>query len=84
MMIMSAVDSTFFALNETGTLIWQAADGQTRMSEITRRICSEFEVAEQEAHSDAEQFVKELANHGILLIADEPISSASPLPGSAA
>ena len=27
MMIMSALDSTFFTLNEVATVIWQAADG---------------------------------------------------------
>jgi len=32
MMIMSAVDSTFFTLNEVATLIWQAADGRTPLS----------------------------------------------------
>ena len=34
MMIMSAVDSTFFTLNEVATAVWQAADGRTPLSEI--------------------------------------------------
>jgi hypothetical protein len=80
MMIMSAQDSTFFTLNETASAIWQAADGLTLLSEIAIKICSEFEVAQNEAHSDAEQFVKELAEHGILRISDRPIADASPLP----
>ena len=45
MMIMSAVDSTFFTLNEVATLIWQAADGRTPLSAIVSdKICPEFEV----------------------------------------
>ena len=36
MMIMSAVNSTFFTLNEVATVIWQAADGRTPLSEIVR------------------------------------------------
>jgi hypothetical protein len=80
MMIMSAVDSTFFTLNETGTAIWQAADGQTRVSQIVEQICSQFEVAEEEAHSDTEQFVTELAEHGILRSSPQPIPDPSPLP----
>ena len=28
MMIMSAVDSTFFTLNPVATVVWQAADGR--------------------------------------------------------
>ena len=34
MMIMSAVDSTFFTLNPVASVIWQAADGCTPLSEI--------------------------------------------------
>jgi len=84
MMVMAAADSTFFTLNETATAIWQAADGQTRISEIAAKLCSEFDVVALEAHSDAVQFVKELAEHGILRISDQPIADASPMPVSAA
>jgi Coenzyme PQQ synthesis protein D (PqqD) len=74
MMIMSAVDSTFFTLNEVATVIWQAADGCTPLSEIIdRRVCPEFEVEPEVARRDAEQFVNELSQHGILLVSDEPI-----------
>ena len=45
MMIMSAVDSTFFTLNQVATAIWQAADGRTPLAEIVARIvCEEFDV----------------------------------------
>jgi len=78
MMIMSAVDSTFFTLNEVGTLIWQSADGQTPLSEIvTRRICQDFDVTPEEAHRDAGQFVAELSQHGILLVSDQPIGGGT-------
>jgi hypothetical protein len=74
MMIMSAVDSTFFTLNQTATLIWQAADGTTPLSQIVaRNLCSEYEVDLETAARDAMQFVDELAAHGILLASDEPI-----------
>jgi hypothetical protein len=81
MMIMSAADSTFFTLNEVGTAIWQAADGQTSLAQIVAaKICAEFEVNPSDALRDTEQFVTELAQHGILRIADQPIGDASPLP----
>jgi hypothetical protein len=77
MMIMSAVDSTLFNLNETATVIWQAADGQTSLSEIVQqKVCVEFDVDPAEAYRDAETFVEELAQHGILLVSDQPFSSA--------
>jgi len=79
MMIMSAVDSTFFTLNPVATVIWQAADGKTPLSEIVaQRVCAEFEVEPSEARQDAEQFVAELSQHGILLVSDRPIDPDSP------
>ena len=77
MMIMSAVDSTFFTLNEVATAIWQAADGCTPLSKIVAdKICEEFEVEPGVAIHDAEQFVDELSQHGILLVSERPIPSA--------
>jgi hypothetical protein len=74
MMIMSARDSTLFTLNPVGTIIWQAADGETTLEEIVeQRICAEFEVDTAEALRDAESFVNDLAGHGILLVSDGPM-----------
>ncbi len=74
MMIMSSETSTFFNLNEVGTLIWQAADGVTPLAEIVQtRICAEFEVTPEVAYRDAEEFVNALAEQGILCVADQPI-----------
>lgn len=79
MMIMSAVDSTFFTLNEVATVIWKAADGNTTLAEIVEReVCREFEVEPEEARRDAEQFVSELSQHGILLVSDKPIPAVQP------
>jgi hypothetical protein len=79
MVIMSAVDSTLFSLNEVATVIWQAADGCTPLSEIVSlRICAEFDASPHEARADAEAFVEELARHGILLVSDRPIVGVSP------
>jgi hypothetical protein len=79
MMVMSALDSTFFTLNEVATVIWQAADGCTPLSEIVqRRVCGEFEIETEVARRDAEEFVSQLSQHGILLVSDHPIQDASP------
>jgi hypothetical protein len=80
MMIMSAVDSTFFTLNEVATLIWQAADGRTSLSQIADKICQEFDVDKQQAEHDTEQFVDELATHGILLISGAPVTDCGHQP----
>jgi len=77
MMIMSAADSNLFSLNEAATVIWQAADGRTPLSEIVaRRVCAEFDVPLEEAYRDAEAFVEELSSHGILRVSDQPVADA--------
>jgi hypothetical protein len=81
MVIMSAADSSLFTLSEVATAIWQAADGRTPLSEIVRqRVCAEFEIAPEDAFRDAEEFVRSLSSHGVLLISDQPIAAASPEP----
>ena len=74
--VMCAADSTLFSLSEVATVIWQAADGRTPLSEIARRICAEYDVAAETALQDAEAFATELARYGILRVSDQPISSA--------
>jgi hypothetical protein len=78
-MVMSVLDSTFFTLNEVATAIWQAADGHTPLTQIVeQRLCPEFDVDAETAQRDAEQFVKELSQHGILLVSDQPINEPAP------
>ena len=74
MMIMSATDSTLFCLNETATIIWNAADGRTPLTEIVDlAICQEFNVEREEAYRDAAELVQELACLGILQLSDKPV-----------
>lgn len=85
MMIMSAVDSTFFTLNPVATVIWQAADGRTPLSEIVgQHVCTEFEVDPEIAQRDVGRFVEELSRHGILLVSERPFSESADSPTEAA
>jgi hypothetical protein len=75
MMIMSATDSTLFSLNETATLIWNAADGKTSLRDIVEnKICAEFDIEPKIAYRDAESLVTNLAELGILQLSAEPQS----------
>jgi hypothetical protein len=77
-MVMSALDSTFFTLNEVASTIWQAADGRTPLSEIvTGKVCQEFDVDRERAQRAADRFVDELSQHGILLVSDQPLIDSS-------
>src|SRR5579871_790381 len=76
MMIMSATDSTLFSLNETATLIWNAADGKTSLRDIVEnKICAEFDVEPETAYRDAEALVTNLVSFGILQLSSEPAPS---------
>lgn len=79
MMIMSAVDSRLFSLSDVATVIWEAADGRTPLSEIVeQRVCAEFDVPRDVAYRDAESLVEELATRGILSISNQPVADAEP------
>jgi len=83
MVIMSALDSTLFTLNATATAIWQAADGRTPLREIVHNaIHAQFSEVPGSALQDAETFVEALAQHGILLLSDQPITDATALGAS--
>ena len=83
MMIMSAVNSTFFTLNEAATAIWQAADGITPLSQIVAdKLCSDYDVDVETATHDAMNFVDELLAHGILIASDQPIEGGEVKPGA--
>ena len=84
-LIMSGADSTIFTLNEVATAIWQAADGRTPLSQIvTGTVCSQFDIDPESARRDAEEFVSQLSQHGILLVSDQPITQPHPGPKEAA
>lgn len=77
MVIMSTSDSMLFTLNEVATEIWLAADGRTPLSQIVQdKVCAKFEAEPEAAYADAEDLCRRLADHGILLISDQPIESA--------
>jgi hypothetical protein len=76
--IMSAVNSTLFTLNDVASVIWKSADGATSLQEIVEsKVCVEFDVDPSVALADAERLVGELAEHGLLLVADHPVEETS-------
>jgi len=79
--VMSASDSTLFSLNEVASVIWEAADGRTALSEIVRRkICEEFDVDFAQASQDAEELVRGLAARGLLSTSDKPVDNMDCVP----
>ena len=71
-MIMSAADFRPHVLNETASIIWQAADGVTPLHEIANSVCEEFDVAPDVALDDATTLVRDMVSHGVLVLSDQP------------
>ena len=77
-MVMSARNSALFTLDEVASVIWKAADGVTPLDEIVaNNICAQYDVAPEVALKDAEALVEGLAEHGILLLSDQPLADSS-------
>ena len=73
-MVMSAANSTLFTLDEIASVIWESADGRTPLETIVaEKICTHYDVTLEVALQDAEALVEGLAEHGILLLSDEPL-----------
>jgi hypothetical protein len=78
MMIMSAADSRLFSLTDVATVIWEAADGRTPLSEIVQQhVCAEFDVPADVAYRDAERLVEDLASRGILSVSSRPVTEGN-------
>jgi Coenzyme PQQ synthesis protein D (PqqD) len=74
-MVMSAVSSTLFTLDEVATVIWESADGVTPLEDIvTNKICTQYDIAPEIALKDAEGLVEGLAKHGLMVLSDTPIT----------
>jgi hypothetical protein len=77
MIVMSAVDSTLYSLDDVATAIWKALDGVTPLhAVIEQRLCTEYDVAPEVAAPYVEQFIVELAERGILLLSEEPFEDS--------
>jgi len=76
-MVMSATSSTLFTLNEVASVIWKAIDGTTPLREIVaREVCSKYDVPLDVALEGAEAVVRGLAQHGLLVLSEKPISAS--------
>jgi hypothetical protein len=70
--IVSPEDSTLHTLNPVGTLIWEAADGQTTLEDIVGRVCDAFEIDRATAARDTLAFVERLRARGLLTVRETP------------
>jgi hypothetical protein len=60
-----------FIVNEVGGWIWDRLDRPRHFAEIVAEVAAEFEVDKAQAEADVRLFVQQLAEAGLLTIADE-------------
>lgn len=62
-------DGYLHVLNKIASLIWENADGKTKVSEIIEKICQEYEVDQETAKQDAIGFIRDLKIKNLVTIA---------------
>ena len=55
-----------FTLNSVGEFIWSKLDGKRGLREISREIVSSFEVEQQQADAEMEEFIAELLKEDLI------------------
>jgi len=65
-------------LNPTGIAVFRLLDGNHTVGEIARAVAAEFEVTEEQALADVEEFLGELDRHGMLDRAGQATPEAAP------
>lgn len=60
--------SVYSTLNPVGSLIWNEADGQKTVEELTAIVVDAFDVTEEVAREDTERFVAALLDEGLFEI----------------
>jgi hypothetical protein len=55
-----------FAMNAVGEFIWMRLDGKEDLGKISEAISSSFDVSQQQALAEAEEFVRELLQEDLI------------------
>ena len=56
-----------FSLNPVGEFIWQEINGQKNLQQISESIQSVFDVSQEEADTDVQDFITELLREGLIV-----------------
>lgn len=56
-----------FALDEVGECIWQQLDAETTLEAIRDAVLANFDVREEQAEADIQEFIAELLEAGLIV-----------------
>lgn len=60
-------DSRLHTLNETGTFIWERADGSLDLKSIAREMHEQFDASDDQIKADALAFARDALEKGLLI-----------------
>lgn len=59
---------TVRVLNQAASLIWSLADGTMQIDAIVSEVCSRFDVAQEQARIDVDEFCQQLLEAGLISV----------------
>jgi hypothetical protein len=68
--VLDPVAKAYFALNESGEILWKALEGGASAEQLVAALCREFEVDAASAESDVERWIAELGAAELIQRAD--------------
>jgi hypothetical protein len=71
--IVDPESSTMRILNKTASLIWSLADGTRQTEGIIAEVCRVFDVDEEQARADVDEFCRELLEAGLIGISESAL-----------
>lgn len=69
--ILNLKNSTYYGLNEEGTIIWEMLQKPTAVSNIRDALCAQYEVEPAQCEKDLISLLSELADQDLIEIHDQ-------------
>lgn len=60
--------STYYSLNDTGTVFWELIDGRRTIADCAAAIAREYEVAAAEVEADLLELAEEFQQEGLVFV----------------
>jgi hypothetical protein len=67
-LLFDSATELFFALNDTGAVMWESIASYTNLSDVYNELIEAFEVEPQQLESDLGIFVASLAEQGLIVL----------------
>lgn len=69
--ILDPYNTVIRTLNETASFLWNSLEKPKSINELTKLVCKEFAVSQQQAENDIKEFISNYIEEGLLLLKEE-------------